>query len=191
MAIGRLNIGLTGVQPGGLAKIVPTSLTVGSGSGSVNSNGTVTFSGASSVSLNSVFDVNLYNYWHLEIDTQGSTDTTIGIKSRVNTTDSSDGVYGASYGANYQSTVGVYAASSNTATGTLAQIATNNTYISCNIRSNSSAQALYVNGNAFSGAGARAYFFAHQYIASGVKNGFTLLPASGTLTGTLSVYGYN
>jgi hypothetical protein len=175
----------------GLAKIVPSSITVGSGTGSASTTGTVTFSSCSSVSLNSVFDVNLYNYWHLEIDTQGSTDTSIGIRSRVDTTNSSDGVYGASYGANYQSSVGIYSAVSNSATGTLAQIATNNTYISCNIRSNASTQALYINGNAFSGAGARAYFFAHQYIASGVKNGFTLLPASGTLTGTLSVYGYN
>jgi hypothetical protein len=175
----------------GLAKIVPSSITVGSGTGSANALGTVTFSGCSSVSLNSIFDVNSYNYWRLEIDTQGSTDTTIGLRSRVNTTNSSDGVYGASYGVTYLSSAGVYSTSNNSATGTFAQIATNNTYISCDIRSNSSTEALYITGNAFSGAGARAYFFAHQYIASGVKNGFTLLPASGTLTGTLSVYGYN
>ena len=37
MAIGRLNIGLTGVQPGGLAKVIPSSVAVGSGSGSAKS----------------------------------------------------------------------------------------------------------------------------------------------------------
>jgi hypothetical protein len=39
----------------GLTQVAPASVTVGSGSGSANTNGTVTFSGASSVSLNSVF----------------------------------------------------------------------------------------------------------------------------------------
>ena len=62
MAIGRLNIGLTGVQPGGLAKVIPSSVAVGSGSGSVDSNGTVTYSGATSISLNGCFTSTYQNY---------------------------------------------------------------------------------------------------------------------------------
>ena len=62
MAIGRINATLTGVQPGGLAKIVPTSVAVGSGSGSVDSNGNVTFSSASSVGLNGCFSSSYDNY---------------------------------------------------------------------------------------------------------------------------------
>lgn len=62
MAINRLNVGLTGVQPGGLAKVIPSSVAVGSGSGSVDSNGTVTFSGATSVSLNGCFSSTYNNY---------------------------------------------------------------------------------------------------------------------------------
>jgi hypothetical protein len=46
----------------GLAKIVPSSVVVGSGSGSVDSLGTVTFSGCSSVSLNGVFTSTYDNY---------------------------------------------------------------------------------------------------------------------------------
>jgi hypothetical protein len=46
----------------GLAKIVPTSVTVGSGSGSASALGTVTFSGCSSVSLNGVFSSAYNNY---------------------------------------------------------------------------------------------------------------------------------
>ena len=62
MAIGRINASLSGVQPGGLAKIVPTSIAVGSGSGSVDANGNVTFSSASSVSLNGCFSSAYDNY---------------------------------------------------------------------------------------------------------------------------------
>jgi hypothetical protein len=46
----------------GLAKIVPSSVAVGSGTGSANTTGTVTFSGASSVSLNDVFSTTYNNY---------------------------------------------------------------------------------------------------------------------------------
>ena len=41
--------------PTGLVRVSPTSVTVGSGSASVNANGLVTFTGASSISLNGVF----------------------------------------------------------------------------------------------------------------------------------------
>lgn len=41
--------------PAGLVRVVPTSVTVGSGTASVSSTGVVTFTGASSVSLNGVF----------------------------------------------------------------------------------------------------------------------------------------
>jgi hypothetical protein len=47
---------------GGLIQVIPTSLTVGSGSGSVGPNGAVTFSGASSVTLNGCFTANYDSY---------------------------------------------------------------------------------------------------------------------------------
>jgi hypothetical protein len=46
----------------GLAKIVPSSVAVGSGTGSADSLGNVTFAGASSVSLNGVFSSAYTNY---------------------------------------------------------------------------------------------------------------------------------
>jgi hypothetical protein len=48
-------------QPG-MKMVVPTSVAVGSGSGSVDTNGAVTFSGASSVSLNGCFTSAYDNY---------------------------------------------------------------------------------------------------------------------------------
>ena len=46
----------------GLIKIIPSSVAVGSGTGSASASGTVTFSGASSVSLNGVFTSTYKNY---------------------------------------------------------------------------------------------------------------------------------
>jgi len=46
----------------GLRMVVPTSVAVGSGSGSVDANGAVTFSGASSISLNGCFTSAYQNY---------------------------------------------------------------------------------------------------------------------------------
>lgn len=60
MAIDRLS-DVVGPQ-NGLIKIVPASVAVGSGSGSVDINGNVTFSGASTLTLNTVFSSLYENY---------------------------------------------------------------------------------------------------------------------------------
>jgi len=46
----------------GTRLIIPSSVAVGSGSGSVSTSGTVTFSGASSVSINDVFSATYDTY---------------------------------------------------------------------------------------------------------------------------------
>jgi hypothetical protein len=53
--------GVAAAAPG-MRMIVPTSVAVGSGTGSANANGYVTFSGASSISLNGVFTAAYDNY---------------------------------------------------------------------------------------------------------------------------------
>lgn len=93
MAIGRINATLTGVQPGGLAKIVPTSVAVGSGSGSVDSNGNVTFSGASSVSLNGCFTSSYDNYRIIVKPTGTSTQGNLQLRFRASGSDTSGGNY--------------------------------------------------------------------------------------------------
>jgi len=59
VAINRLN---PDYPDAGLVQVVPTSVSVGSGSGSVDGNGAVTFSGATSVSLNGCFSSAYANY---------------------------------------------------------------------------------------------------------------------------------
>jgi hypothetical protein len=64
MAVRGLKVGSLNTSDDvfGLVKVVPTSVAVGSGSGSASALGIVTFSGASSVSLNGVFSSTYKNY---------------------------------------------------------------------------------------------------------------------------------
>jgi hypothetical protein len=47
---------------GGLTQVIPTSVTVGSGTGTVSANGTITISGASNFTVNGVFSAQYENY---------------------------------------------------------------------------------------------------------------------------------
>lgn len=69
MAVSRFN---PDYPDAGLVQVVPTSVTVGSGSGSVDGNGSVTFSGTTSISLNGVFSSIYTNYRILLNVTSGS-----------------------------------------------------------------------------------------------------------------------
>lgn len=56
------DFGVQSLNAMGLKNVVPTSVQVGSGSATVNANGLVTFSGATSISLNGVFTSTYTNY---------------------------------------------------------------------------------------------------------------------------------
>jgi hypothetical protein len=68
-------------KPSGLVPIVPTSISVASGSGSVAADGTVTFSGSTDVRLEGVFSSTYKNY-RIEINSTGAT-TNIGLLMRM------------------------------------------------------------------------------------------------------------
>jgi len=66
----------------GLAKIVPSSVAVGSGTGSSDTLGNVTFSGASSVSLNDVFS-STYDRYKILVDGNTSLTSAVSILMRL------------------------------------------------------------------------------------------------------------
>jgi hypothetical protein len=78
----------------GARLVVPTSVAVGSGSGSVDTSGAVTFSGASSVSLNGCFSSTYQNYRIIVSGgvTSAATGGTITLRMRSGT-DNSDASY--------------------------------------------------------------------------------------------------
>ena len=77
----------------GLRMVVPTSVAVGSGSGSVDALGNVTFSGASSISLNGCF-TSLYDNYRIVTDFQAVTsDGDAALRVRASGTDLTTNTY--------------------------------------------------------------------------------------------------
>jgi len=98
--------------PSGLVPIIPTSVAVGSGTGSFNATtGNVTFAGATSVSVNGVFSAtyNKYSIFYLAGVTTGSVDA--NLRLRTAGTDNS--------GSSYSTTIG-----RSTSNGTFSQVVT-------------------------------------------------------------------
>jgi hypothetical protein len=82
--------GPTGPSNAGLIPIVPSSVAVGSGSGSAASDGLVTFTGASSVSLNGVFSSTYRNYEIMfNLTTMNTASSAVGLRLRASGTDNS------------------------------------------------------------------------------------------------------
>lgn len=73
--------------PSGLVPIVPSSVTVGSGSATTSANGQVAFTGASSVSLNGVFSATYDNYRIILSPDAASTTFNITARLRISGSD--------------------------------------------------------------------------------------------------------
>jgi hypothetical protein len=78
-------------KQGGLTLITPTSVVVGSGTGSVAANGGITLTGVSSVTLNSVFSSAYDNYKIVLYTTSASTAADFFIQFRTGSTTSGTG----------------------------------------------------------------------------------------------------
>ena len=151
---------------------------------------TTSFSGVASQSFSSIFDKTLYNFWRVQFRLFGSVSTNTRLRGRANTTDISTNVYGASYYADYAGGAAVFSSSNNAAQATIAAHSNTDTsllYVGCDV-SLADANFHWI-GNAFSGDGAKAHFFGFNIGGSGV-NGFSIIPTSGTITGTCSIFAY-
>ena len=184
--------GTAWVGVGGLVPVAPTSVAVGSGSATTSVLGQVTYSGASSVSLNGVFTSSYRNY-KMVLEHTCSTATDLKLRLRAAGTDNSTA---SSYVA--QLAVSTNAAvSGSDSTNNLVTLSNNITTTLINFASNeffnpqiAAATGIFTfamndtNGGYFSMQGAT-----HNQTVS--YDGFTIFPSTGTITGTVSVYGYN
>ncbi len=178
----------------GMKLIVPTSVAVGSGSGSVGTQGTVTFSGASSVSLNNVFS-STYKDYVIQLNFTGSTDNTFCMRLRNGTTDNSS--------ANYYS-VGIYQtiAASTPTGGSIGGPATywwtgesrNGLQQSNVIHIHQPFDTAYTTMNQqqiYAGSVTAGQVLSTSSMSVTTSyTSFTLFPLTGTVTGTVSIYGY-
>jgi len=180
----------------GLRMVVPTSVAVGSGSGSVDALGNVTFSGVSSVSVNECFNATYDNYKIIVTISDLSVDGTTRLKLRVGGTDSSASYYSAYNGIAADSAAFTFG-ENNVTTGmviTTGDGGVDNIYsytgdilkpfltastLMSGISTSSKSDGTFVGmpGSA-----------AHQVATS--YTSFTIIPASGTITGTVRIYGY-
>ena len=183
--------GTAWVGVGGLIPVIPTSVAVGSGTGTVSATGTVTFTGCSSVSLNGCFSATYTNYlmlanWYAT----SSADPTL--RWRVGGTDNSTA---SSY---------VAVAVSSTGTAMTTQTDTGSSfYFSFSSGSAATAKTATIMNiyepflavetrHCLTSQGTPSYngtIFNGKHNQSTSYDGFSILSAY-NLTGTLTVYGY-
>lgn len=179
---------------GGLTQIIPTSVTVGSGSATVSANGTINFSGATNITMNGVFTPNFQNYKMMVNDTVSSQGET-GIRFSTNGTVNTAAYYyiGGQYVVYSGSSVIGYAG--NGSTGITIGIAhTTGNYNSSVVEIMNPNVAQTTQVSCFSAANS-GYF----YTGNGIYNqqtpydGVNLFHWVGgaTITGTVRLYGYN
>jgi hypothetical protein len=156
---------------------------------------TTNFTTQSSVSLNNVFSAT-YDHYKIVCSNTGSGGiVALNFKMRVNGTDSTALYYGGANGANSESNYTVFnqfngvsamrfGVAKSGETGTVEMIMSN--------PFSSSARTQFANSYIFTdGTNGRAYYSGGAMVVSTSFDGFTLIPESGTITGTISVYGYN
>ena len=180
----------------GLAKIVPSSVAVGSGTGSASTTGLVTVSGVSSVSLNDVFSAT-YEHYKIILDlTSTSTTAQIAWRGRVSGADNSSSNYmwnrllwnsnlspGTSFiGSNGLTTWGYFADANSTS---IAEMEINGMFAASKAKSISSSTT----DDGATGIAQIRYAAGMSVTTS--YTGISIIATSGTLTGTVSVLGYN
>jgi hypothetical protein len=180
-------------QPG-MKMVVPTSVAVGSGSGSVDTNGAVTFSGASSVSLNGCFNSSYDNYRIVFTNTNAS-NAIFNMRMRASGTDNSTA---SSYGTNYTYVAlsGGAAAGNGYNNGTSWALDGSSNYYNSNGHIDTfrpfQTEMTRINFSHTGLDGANYYNWTgggnHTQTVS--YDGFTIYPTSSTISGTIRVYGY-
>lgn len=181
---------------GGLTQVVPASITVGGGSGSVSANGTINCSAITSVRINNAFSATYTNY-RIALTCTASTASNSWTLMRLsaNNVDHSGGEY---YGSNtlftgsttfYNATTGGTAGRVGlTHTGQLTSyehvIEAMSPFRAVN--SSVTSTGYWNNG---SNDGAHYGVFLHNVGLS--YDGFSIIPSNGTFTGQIRVYGYN
>lgn len=178
----------------GLKNVVPTSINVGSGSASYNANGTVTFTGATSISLNNVFSSTYNNYKIVfTCDSIPSGTTNANFRFRASGTDYSTGSYS-------RMVTVVYDGGTTTAAGQAAQ--TQFQMLALNVGNTAMAimdinspniavrKQILFSGSGQSSTGVSSYSGSGWLNNAGTYDGFTIYTGTGTFTGSITVYGY-
>lgn len=181
---------------GGLNLAIPSSVVVGSGSSTLSTNGQVTFTGASSVSLNGCFNSTYANYKVILNITGKATGAQLTIRPRANGVDLSSGsvalrqqsvrTYGTTIDTSYSSSgtsSWVSPGSVGSGQSGMWSMEFMNPFTTANTYWNG--QWFAYDGFNFVGGSSQGALYDNN-----LYDGFTL-SASGTVDGTIRIYGYN
>ncbi len=172
----------------GLTQIIPSSIAVGSGSGSTDLNGKVTFTGVSSVSLNDVFNATYESYRLVFSNIVASTSANLLFRFRVSGADNATDYYYGGISVNDTGAPAVTVLGSNTAQ-TSALLGSITTQVHAfdmfvgNPFLTATSQYSVMEGN-----GSRLLMGKRDSNVS--FTGFTILTSTGTVSGSISVFGY-
>ena len=178
----------------GLTLLIPSSITATGGSGSIGSNGTVSFTSASAVSFNDVFSATYSNY---KIVINSNVFNTLNLRYRVSGSDNTTSNYNNAYYAFESRGIAEFngygeGATTHSITGTncdeesYAILEIGNPFAS----THTSLQAFLSAGVSTIGYKAFHILGNGRFRATTSFTGFTFYGSS-NMTGTISVYGYN
>jgi hypothetical protein len=170
----------------GLSLITPTSVTTTGGSATVSSTGTVSFTSASAISLNDVFSSNYTNYRLLITHSQGDANY-LGFRLRVSGSDASGSNYSRQFTRGINTAIQANA-DNNTTFHVIGSGATSVASINADIfRPFETERTKIISMGFYTGF---VVTMGGDHSLSTSYTGFTLFPETGTMTGTISVYGY-
>jgi hypothetical protein len=178
----------------GLVRIIPSSTSNSGGSVSITTTGVTTFTTVNSVSFNSVFDKNKYDYFQILLWVHGSIDpTNLNFKFRMGTTDDSDYYYGSGWSTTYAGGSGIWAAKYQSVdfpitkiSNTLSSIA----FVTMDVHLKDGQRNAYLTGQTFTGTAAESLSFAYSGDGASDINGFSLIASQGTMTGKIQIFGF-
>jgi hypothetical protein len=185
----------------GLAKIVPSSVAVGSGTGSSDSLGNVTFSGASTISLNDVFSATYKNYiMKINVNSTSGSDANVLLRMRISNADNSTANYFDRFnGYTDFNATDNFRRSSQTAffIGDTDGATSNPTYTSMNVEFRNPFETIAtttfvdINDLVAASSAAATYRGGGLFYGTTSFTGFTVYVSAGNITGNVSVYGFN
>lgn len=181
----------------GLVPLIPGSITVGTGTGSVSVSGEVTFTGVTSIALNNIFTTTYDHYRYvIDIPTSSAVSSTLQFRFRSGTTDNSSNIYN-NYWAMSLFDTGAF--QSNNGTNTIGSItslvALTNRFVagSGDIINPMKAISTDLFYQGFGYNTGRSFLLSSGINFDGTTtfDGINFICGTGTMTGTVKVYGYN
>lgn len=180
----------------GLVPVIPASVAVGSGSASVSATGIVTFTGASSVSINGCFTATYKNYRVIYVNEGASAGAQAFFRYRASGTDNSGAAY--YYGGNYGTWTGATGArNGQNATSMYLTWIGNSTAAygrtSIDISNPFAARATWhsLQNGYYDGSTLAGEHHSGMFSVEAIFDGFSFFPSSGGMSGTIQIYGYN